>query len=128
MSDLIERQAAIDALCRGEGCGNICRRALEHLPSAQPEVRTEMSSPDDLISYSDVIFDPGLVCFNANNHNYCVVINGRKGDANDRGSLVIEFAGDRGIMIHTPPNRALRPTGKIVDIRRIKKLLEEELA
>lgn len=36
MDDLILRQAAIDALCRGEGCGNICRRALEHLPTASP--------------------------------------------------------------------------------------------
>lgn len=35
MDDLISRQAAIDALCRGEGCGNICRRALEHLPTAE---------------------------------------------------------------------------------------------
>lgn len=37
MTDLIDRQAAIDALSRGEGCGNVCRRALERLPSAQPE-------------------------------------------------------------------------------------------
>lgn len=37
--DLISRQAAVNALCRGEGCGNICRRALECLPSAQPEQR-----------------------------------------------------------------------------------------
>jgi len=37
MNDLISRQAAIDALCRGEGCGNICRRALENLPPVQPK-------------------------------------------------------------------------------------------
>lgn len=34
-SDLISRQLAIDALCRGEGCGNICRRAIERLPSTE---------------------------------------------------------------------------------------------
>ncbi len=35
MNDTISRSEAIDALCRGEGCGNICRRALERLPPAQ---------------------------------------------------------------------------------------------
>lgn len=33
MSDLISRQAAIDALSKGEGCGNICRRGIERIPS-----------------------------------------------------------------------------------------------
>lgn len=37
MDDLISRKAAVNALCRGEGCGNICRRALEDLPSVEPE-------------------------------------------------------------------------------------------
>lgn len=32
MSDLISRQAAIDSLCKGVGCGNICRSAIERLP------------------------------------------------------------------------------------------------
>ena len=32
MDDLISRQAAIDSLCRGPGCGNICSRAIEQLP------------------------------------------------------------------------------------------------
>lgn len=32
MSDLISRQAAIDSLCKGPGCGNICRSAIEQLP------------------------------------------------------------------------------------------------
>lgn len=34
MSDYISRQDAIDALSRGEGCGNICRRSIERIPSA----------------------------------------------------------------------------------------------
>lgn len=33
MDDLISRQAAIDALSKGEGCGNICRRGIERIPS-----------------------------------------------------------------------------------------------
>jgi hypothetical protein len=41
MNDLISRQAAIDALSRGAGCGNICRRALEHLPTVQVEPLTD---------------------------------------------------------------------------------------
>ena len=35
MSDLISRQDAIDALSRGSGCGNSCRKAIENLPSAE---------------------------------------------------------------------------------------------
>lgn len=35
MDDLISRQAAIDAISKGYGCGNVCRRALEQLPSAE---------------------------------------------------------------------------------------------
>lgn len=35
MSDLISRQDAIEALSRGSGCGNSCRKAIENLPSAQ---------------------------------------------------------------------------------------------
>lgn len=31
-SDYIERKAALDALSRGEGCGNVCSRAIERLP------------------------------------------------------------------------------------------------
>ena len=41
MMDLISRQAAIDALSRGSGCGNSCRRGIERIPSvdAVPVVR-----------------------------------------------------------------------------------------
>ena len=43
MSDLIERQAAINAICKtscGAGCGMPCDEifALEELPSAQPDI------------------------------------------------------------------------------------------
>lgn len=37
MADLIDRQAAINALSRGSGCGNSCRRALERIPAAEPK-------------------------------------------------------------------------------------------
>ena len=49
MADLIDKQAAIDAIqgCRG------CVKALEGLPSAQPEERTE-THPCDCISRQGV--------------------------------------------------------------------------
>lgn len=34
MSEYIDRQAAINALSRGSGCGTSCHRALKTLPSA----------------------------------------------------------------------------------------------
>jgi len=74
--------------------------------------------------YSDVIFDQGLVCLNTNNNATCVVIDGIKGNAEDRCSLVIEFNGSP-YMIHTPPNRALKPTGKICDLKPLAKVLNQ---
>lgn len=32
--DLISREAAIEALSRGEGCGHVCRNAIKRIPSA----------------------------------------------------------------------------------------------
>lgn len=37
--DTISRQAALNALSRGNGCGASCHRAIKALPSAQPEQR-----------------------------------------------------------------------------------------
>lgn len=34
MDEYIERELAIEALSRGEGCGNVCRRAIERILSA----------------------------------------------------------------------------------------------
>lgn len=45
MNDLVDRQAAIDAMCKS-GCGGYCGipcddvKAIEQLPSAQPERKT----------------------------------------------------------------------------------------
>ena len=74
--------------------------------------------------YSDVIFDQGLVCINTNNNALCVVIDGIKGNEKDRCSLVIEFNGSPYI-IHTPPNRALKPTGKICDLKPLARVLKQ---
>lgn len=34
MAEYIERELAIEALSRGEGCGNVCRRAIERILTA----------------------------------------------------------------------------------------------
>ena len=34
MDEYIERELAIEALSRGEGCGNVCRRAIERILAA----------------------------------------------------------------------------------------------
>ena len=34
MAEYIERELAIEALSRGEGCENVCRRAIERILSA----------------------------------------------------------------------------------------------
>ena len=41
MDEYIERELAIEALSRGEGCGNVCRRAIERILAADvaPVVR-----------------------------------------------------------------------------------------
>jgi hypothetical protein len=82
---------------------------------------SEETMKDD---YSDVVFDQGIVCMNKNNNALCVVINGMQGSPDDRCSLVIEFNGIP-FLIHTPPNRALQPTGKIYDLKKLTKLLNQ---
>ena len=34
MTEYIERELAIEALSRGEGCGNVCRRSIERILAA----------------------------------------------------------------------------------------------
>lgn len=34
MDEYIKRELAIEALSRGEGCGNVCRRAIERIVAA----------------------------------------------------------------------------------------------
>ena len=34
MAEYVERELAIEALARGDGCGNVCRRAIERILAA----------------------------------------------------------------------------------------------
>ena len=75
MDEYIERELAIEALSRGEGCGNVCRRAIERILSADvaPVVRCKdcensYYAVDDLIcSYGpcvDCPVSPDFWCAN----------------------------------------------------------------
>lgn len=79
------------------------------------------------IDYSKTKFSRGLVCINTNNDSYCVVIDGGRGSEHDRCSMVLESSGKYGFMIHTPPNRALIPTGRIFDLEKLGKYLQEHV-
>lgn len=78
------------------------------------------------IDYSKMAFGRGLVCYNTNNQQYCVVLDGRRGQENDKAALVMEFSGRDGVIIHTPPNRALVPTGAVVNLDYIVRQIKGE--
>jgi hypothetical protein len=84
-----------------------------------------MIDPHD---YSKTIFSQGVICYNTNNHNYCIVINGTNGREDDRCSLVMELCGSEGFMLHTPPNRALVPTGKTINLKYLARALRKNVA
>lgn len=73
---------------------------------------------------SKQVLETGKVCYNANNFTKCIVIDGEKGDENDRCSRVLELAPDGTLFINTPPNRALIPTGEFFNVSLIKNVLD----
>lgn len=81
----------------------------------------------EIYDYSKTIFSQGIICYNTNNHNYCIVIDGKRGKEEDRTSLVMELCGSEGFMLHTPPNRALIPTGKVVTLKYLAKALRQNV-
>lgn len=83
----------------------------------------------DVNDYSKTIFSQGIVCRNMNNGTYCVIIDGKRGKEDDRCSLVMEFTGEDGFILHTPPNRALVPTGRIChNLKFLRSLLIQNVA
>lgn len=99
------------------------KRNEKHFLQWKKEMRQYMK--DD---YSDVILSQGLVCLNTNNNALCVVLDGHKGSENDRCSTVLECSGIYGFIVHTPPNRSLRPTGKICPLQPIAKMMAQYVA
>lgn len=58
MDDLISRQKAIDALCRGQGCGNICRRKIERIqPVDEYDVVAEYCRKRGLVIITEDLFE-----------------------------------------------------------------------
>lgn len=90
---------------------------------------TEGSSPANFDKdYRKTVLSQGLVCLNKNNHQYCVVIDGQRGTEDDRCSQVLEFSGKDGFIIHTPPNRALEPTGRICNLKFLAKVMSQNVS
>lgn len=69
-------------------------------------------------------YSRGAICYNTNNYQYCVVINGNRGLDTDPESTVLEISvSENGMMIHTPPNRALIPTGRFMNLDEIENMM-----
>lgn len=68
-------------------------------------------------------FTKGIVVYNHNNYTKAIVIDGYKGKDSDPSSLVLELGAD-GYILHTPPNRALEPTGEYFDLSVIESVLK----
>lgn len=73
--------------------------------------------------FEKTVYSEGIVCYNTNNHSYCIVLDGNRGKENDRESLVIEMISGK-LMTHQPCNRCLIPTGEYFDISTLKKILK----
>lgn len=90
---------------------------------------TEGSSPANFDKdYRKTVLSQGLVCFNKNNHQYCVIIDGQRGTEDDRCSRVLESAGKDGFVINTIPNRALEPTGRIFNLKFLAKVMRQHVS
>lgn len=77
------------------------------------------------LDYSEVVFARGMVCFNTNNHNKCIVLDGELGTESDRCSKTLELF-PNGLFINTPPNRALIPTGEYIDLSWLESVLKNK--
>lgn len=82
----------------------------------------------DLADIQKMRYDRGCVVYNTNNYKYGIVLNGKCGEDKDPCSQVLELTRSGGVIVHTPPNRALIPTGRFVDVAKmIKHAIGEEL-
>ena len=84
----------------------------------------EMSKCLDLSDSQKMRYSKGSVVYNTNNYRFAIVMDGSKGDNSAPSSLVLEQNVDGTFIIHTPPNRALIPTGRYIDLNSIIKQME----
>jgi hypothetical protein len=76
-----------------------------------------------MADYSRTVFAAGIICYNTNTGNKCVVLDGGKGTETDRFSFVMEWTGRFSPLFSTPSNRTLVPTGEFFDLEAFKNLL-----
>ena len=69
-------------------------------------------------------YDNGAGVYNTNNYRFAIVLDGSKGSDSDPCSLVLEQSGNNGFMVHTPPNRALIPVGRHIDLNDMARRME----
>lgn len=87
MDEYIERELAIEALSRGDGCGNVCRRAIERILAADvaPVVHGRWITSHDEFCACSICKYPVYVGWNQT--NYCphcgAKMDGGGGDAAD---------------------------------------------
>ena len=75
--------------------------------------------------FSDTVFSQGLVVWNTNNQAYAIVIDGHRGTENDRSSMVLEIHDEGKLLVHSPPNRALKPTGRVYNLAYLRQVLDQ---
>lgn len=61
-------------------------------------------------------YSKGAIVYDNNNCHFGVVLDGRRGRDDDPCSLIMAFTSE-GIIVHSPPNRALLPTGKVFNFK-----------
>lgn len=71
-------------------------------------------------------FDRGCVVFNTNNESYAIVLDGNLGEDSDPCSRVLEISYNKVLFVNQPPNRALIPTGRYVDLEKIMEHMRGE--
>lgn len=69
-------------------------------------------------------YESGSVVYNTNNCRFAIVVDGSKGYDSDPCSLVLEQSVDNSFILHTPPNRALIPVGRHIDLYDLVRRME----
>lgn len=83
-----------------------------------------MSKPMSLSDFQKMRYSNGAVVYNTNNYRFAIVLDGSKGKDFDPCSLVLEQSRENGFIVHTPPNRALIPTGRHIDLNSLIQRME----
>lgn len=86
-----------------------------------------MGKPLNLSDIQKTKYDIGAIVYNTNNYRFAVVLSNNCGSDHDPSSLVLEQSVNDGYILHTPPNRALIPTGRFVSLQEITNILNRKV-